>query len=223
MLNPRKYSEGGSIQDNMQTMTIDINGKTYDIKLACTEEEREEGLQGVTNLPYDEGMLFIFDEPQHVGFWMKDTLIPLDIIMIDEYGEVQAIFQGEPMNETMLEADDIQFVLELNTGSNVAVGDEIDLSDIIDDSDVETNDENEDDETTESPLMSVLDDEGSSQMDLKGGERIFSRPNTKTLVRLSKRAYKSKLDKDYKALGRRLFKYLNTQNTKDDDFVEIPK
>lgn len=223
MLNPRKYSEGGTIKDNMQTMTIDINNKTYDICLALTEEEREAGLQGVTNLPYDEGMLFVFEEPQHVGFWMKDTLIPLDIIMIDEHGEVQAVFKGEPMDEKMLEADDIQFVLELNSDSGIEVGDEIDLSDLYDEDDEETEDGSDEDESDEAPVMSVLDSKGGSQMDLEGGERIFSRPNTKTLVRLSKRAYKSKLDKDYKALGRRLFKYLNTQNTKAEDFVEIPK
>lgn len=55
------------------------------------------------------------------------------------------------------------------------------------------------------PLMKVLLPDGSTQMELEGGERIFSRKNTRTLIRMAKRAYKSKLDKDYKALGKKMF------------------
>lgn len=65
-------------------MNIIINNKLYKVKIAETEEEREKGLQGIENLLEDEGMLFIFEEPQTVGMWMKDTLIPLDIIFINE-------------------------------------------------------------------------------------------------------------------------------------------
>jgi hypothetical protein len=47
-------------------------------------------------------------------------------------------------------------------------------------------------------------------MELEGGERIFSRKNTKVLIKYAKKAYKTKEDKDYKALGKRLFKFLHT-------------
>ena len=69
-------------------ITVEINDKKYKVKEAKTTEEQEKGLQGVKELPEDEGMLFYFDPPQEISIWMKDTLIPLDIIFIDEDEEV---------------------------------------------------------------------------------------------------------------------------------------
>ena len=61
-------------------INVIIGDKTYKCKVAKTDEELKQGLMGVKELPEDEGMLFIFEEPQTVGMWMKDTLIPLEII-----------------------------------------------------------------------------------------------------------------------------------------------
>jgi len=46
--------------------TIKINNKEYKVKIADTDEKRRKGLQGVKELPKDEGMLFVFDSPQTV-------------------------------------------------------------------------------------------------------------------------------------------------------------
>ena len=127
----------------------------------------------------DEGMLFFFEEPQTVGFWMKDTKIPLDIIFINEDMEVISVYQGEPENENIAEEDDVRFVLEVNQGSGIKEGDELDIE-----------------EDEELPKMKVIAPDGSTQMELNGGERIFSRKNTKTLIRMAKRADKSKADRD---------------------------
>lgn len=62
-------------------MDILVGNKKYDVEVAENEEERMKGLQEVIEMDDDEGMLFIFPEPQHVDFWMKDTEIPLDIIL----------------------------------------------------------------------------------------------------------------------------------------------
>lgn len=53
------------------------------VEVADTFEERKTGLMGRTELEEGTGMLFIFDQPQKLTFWMKDTLIPLDILFFD--------------------------------------------------------------------------------------------------------------------------------------------
>lgn len=184
-------------------MKIEIGDKEYNVTCARTEEERIKGLQGVTELKDDEGMLFFFEEPQTVGFWMKDTKVPLDIIFISEDMEVISVYQGEPENESIAEEDNVKFVLEVNQGSGIEEGDELDIE-----------------EGEELPKMKVIAPDGSTQMELEGGERIFSRKNTRTLIRMAKRASKSKEDKDYKALGKKMFTYLKQQDEREPEYVE---
>lgn len=187
-------------------MKIEIGDRKYEVSLATTEEEREQGLQGKKKLDQNEGMLFVYDEPQEVSFWMKDTEIPLDIIFIDDESEVISVHRGVPMDETPITENNVLLVLEVNAGSGIRPGDEL-----------ETEDEDK------PPIMKVLLPDGSTQMELDGGERIFSRKNTRTLIRMAKRAYNSKLDKDYKALGRKIFQYLKQQNEREPEYVESSK
>jgi uncharacterized membrane protein (UPF0127 family) len=63
---------------------IEIGNKEYKVKEAKSDSEKEKGLQGVKELSEDEGMLFYFDPPQDVSFWMKGVEIPLDIIFIND-------------------------------------------------------------------------------------------------------------------------------------------
>ena len=184
-------------------MKIEIGDKEYNVTCARTEEERIKGLQGVTELKDDEGMLFVFDEPDTIGMWMKDTKVPLDIIFISEDMEVISVYQGEPENENIAEEDNVKFVLEVNQGSGIEEGDELDIE-----------------EDEELPKMKVIAPDGSTQMELEGGERIFSRKNTRTLIRMAKRASKSKEDKDYKALGKKMFTYLKQQDEREPEYVE---
>ena len=62
----------------------------FKIEIPRTQEEMIRGLMHVEYLPDDEGMLFIFKEPRAHAFWMKDTLIPLDMIWLDE--ELQVVY-----------------------------------------------------------------------------------------------------------------------------------
>lgn len=188
----------------MDSVNIFISDKQYKVQIAKTESEREKGLQGIEHLPENEGMLFVFDEPQTVGMWMKDTKIPLDIIFIDEDQEVISVYHGEPMNEDIIEEDNVNYVLEINQGSDVKEGDELEFED--------------DDDL---PVMKVIGPNGETQMELEGGERIFSRSNTKTLIRMAKKADKTKLDSDYKKLGNKLFSYIKQQDTREPDYVEL--
>lgn len=189
-------------------MKIEIGDKEYNVEVARTEEEKVKGLQEKESLGEDEGMLFVYDEPQEIAFWMKDTAIPLDIVFMDEDGEVISVKQGQPYDETLLEEDGVMYVLEVNQNSGIQPGDELDI---------------EDDDDDKQPVMKVLAPDGSTQMELEGGERIFSRKNTKTLIKMAKRAYSSELDKDYKALGKKAFKYLHIQDTNTPEYVDTPK
>ena len=189
-------------------ITIKIGNKEYKVKEARTEEEKEKGLQGITELPEDEGMLFYFDPPEDVSMWMKDTLIPLDIVFINDDEEVVYVGEGIPNTETQITVPDVAYVLEVNSGSGIQEGDELDFEE-----------EGEDD----TPVMRVLAQDGSTQMDLWGGERIFSRKNTIVLIRKAKKANMSKDDKDYKALGRYMFKCIKGQDERPPEYVESPK
>ena len=186
----------------MESKTISINDKEYQVRIAKTEEERRKGLQGVKELKDNEGMLFIFDSPQTVQFWMKDTEIPLDIIFINEDYEVISVYKGKPNSETIVEEDNVNYVLELNQNSGVKEGDEIDTDEDV-------------------PTMKVIGPDGEVQMELEGGERIFSRKNTKTLIRMAKRADETKSDTDYKRLGNKIFSYIRQQDEREPDYVEL--
>ena len=183
---------------------IRIGNKEYNVKEVTTPEDKAKGLSGVESLPEDEGMLFIFDPPEDVKFWMKDTLIPLDIIFINEDQEVVKVHQGIPNDETLIEVPNIAYVLEVNANSGIKVGDELELEE-------------------DAPIMKVLAQDGSEQYSLWGEERIFSRKNTKELVRKAKKADQSKLDKDYKALGKYMFKCIKIQDNREPEYVDSPK
>lgn len=187
---------------------IEIGNKKYKVQEARTEEEKEKGLQGVTELPEDEGMLFYFDPPEDVSMWMKDTLIPLDIVFINDDEEVVYVGEGVPNTETQMTVQNVAYVLEVNSGSGIQEGDELDF---------------EEEDEDNAPVMKVLAQDGSTQMDLWGGERIFSRKNTVVLIRKAKKANMSKDDKDYKALGRYMFKCIKGQDERPPEYVESPK
>lgn len=186
-------------------INIEIGDRTYKVREAKTEEEKEKGLQGVTELPEDEGMLFYFNPPEDVSMWMKGTLIPLDIIFINKDKEVVYVGEGIPNSESLITVSDTAYVLEVNQNSGVEEGDELDLED-------------EDDEET--PVMKVLAQDGSTQMELWGGERIVSRRETKILIKKARKADQSKEDSDYKSLGKYIFKVIKGQDTRPAEYVE---
>ena len=71
--------------------------------------------------------------------------------------------------------------------------------------------------------MYILGSDGKPQMDLVGGERIISRSETRSLIIKAKRANKSKSDKDYKKLGKYIFKVLEKQDNRKPEYVNLPK
>lgn len=186
---------------------ITIGDQKYKVEIADTPEKQEKGLMGRDSLPKDQGMLFVYEEPTDVKYWMKDTSIPLDIIFIDDDLEVISVKKGEPMSEKFIEENDVQYVLEVNKDSGIEEGDQL----VFEDSD--------DNEYS----MHVLFADGSPQMNLRGGERIVSRRETKILIKKAKKADTLKTDGAYRALGNYIFKVLKRQDNREPEYVDSPK
>ncbi len=88
------------------------------VEVARTDPQRREGLMHRTALAEDAGMLFVFDETAEHPFWMKDTLLPLDMIFIDEGGRIAGVVErAEPQTtvERTIGAPS-RYVLEVNGG-----------------------------------------------------------------------------------------------------------
>lgn len=94
------------------------------VEIADTEAERAQGLMHRASLPHDAGMLFVFERPQRVSFWMKNTLIPLDMLFVSADGTVERIKEmAAPEDETPIPGGtDVEFVLEINGGQAKQLG-----------------------------------------------------------------------------------------------------
>jgi len=72
--------------DGFETSTITVDGRELIVAVAETPDQRSQGLMGVTDLGGLDGMLFVFQADSEGGFWMKNTLIPLDIVFFTADG-----------------------------------------------------------------------------------------------------------------------------------------
>ena len=90
---------------------------------AATPEEQERGLMFRRSLRPDEGMIFPYAPPQEVGFWMRNTLIPLDIIYIRPDSTIARIVNAKPLDETSLPSGEpVSLVLEIAGGRAAELG-----------------------------------------------------------------------------------------------------
>lgn len=96
----------------------------FTVDVADDNEERAQGLMFVEQMATMEGMFFIYETPRTASFWMRNTLIPLDMVFTDGAGVVQNIHANAvPLDETPIYGgDDIQFVLEINGGLAARLG-----------------------------------------------------------------------------------------------------
>ena len=102
-----------------------------DIEKADNDMERQFGLMFRKSMQDTQGMLFLFDESEPQNFWMKNTLIPLDIMFVDENLKITTIHENtKPLSEKGLPSDgNAKYVVEVNGGFakkyGVKVGDKI--------------------------------------------------------------------------------------------------
>ena len=197
---------------NMDKVIVNIGNKTYKCQLAKTDEEHKQGLMNIEYLAPDEGMLFEFKKEGTYEFWMKNTSLELTQISINSDDEVEYVYQAIPNDETLIPFNNCKYLLEVNRTNEIQKGDEFE----IDDSD-----------DLNKYVMKVLAPDGSTQMNLQGGERIVSRKETKMLIKKAKAAKREentdKFDQKCKSLGKYMFKVLWGQNHRDQEYVQVPE
>lgn len=197
----------------MDKVIVNIGNKIYNCQLAKTEEDRRKGLMDVDYLAPDEGMLFEFDEEGTHEFWMKNTPLELTQISINDDDEVEYVYQAIPNDETLIPFKNCKYLLEVNRTTEIQKGDEFE----IDDSD-----------DLNKYVMKVLAPDGTTQMNLQGGERIFSRISTRKMIKQAKKANSVREDeilfeRACRKLGKICLKELYAQNHRDQEYVKVPE
>jgi uncharacterized membrane protein (UPF0127 family) len=96
----------------------------FEVEVMDSDEGRARGLMFRESLPRFGGMLFVYPQPGPVAFWMRNTLIPLDMLFFDETGRLETIHENAvPLDETPIPGgNDILYVLEVNGGTVASLG-----------------------------------------------------------------------------------------------------
>jgi uncharacterized membrane protein (UPF0127 family) len=115
-------------------MVAIMEKETLQIEIADTPSKRERGLMWRKSLGENEGMLFKFNNPQRLSFWMANTYIPLDIAFLDDYGKIFQIEKLDPMSTySVSSSKPCKYALEVNKDwfkkRNFSIGTKI-ISDI---------------------------------------------------------------------------------------------
>jgi uncharacterized membrane protein (UPF0127 family) len=104
---------------------------SFDVELATTLEQQSLGLMHRAELAEGSGMLFIYKPPRRIAMWMKNTLIPLDMLFAGRSGTIFFIKRNaQPLSEDLIPAPgDVSYVLELPAGTadhlGIQVGDQL--------------------------------------------------------------------------------------------------
>ena len=98
--------------------------ESFAVEVADDAQERAQGLMFRTGMPAASGMLFVYESPRRAQFWMKNTLIPLDMIFADASGTVTRVHSNAvPGDLTPIDGGEgVQFVLEINAGLAAKLG-----------------------------------------------------------------------------------------------------
>ncbi len=88
--------EDGCTKKDGAVCKIKVNGKSLHLTVAYSRQAQMKGLMGITDLKDGEGMIFVYDTPQVLSFWMKNTMIPLSIAYVQSDGEIVQIYDMYP-------------------------------------------------------------------------------------------------------------------------------
>jgi uncharacterized membrane protein (UPF0127 family) len=118
---------------SQKKLTIVTNDRCvlFDIYVAQTPAQRSQGLMYIESMEEQEGMIFLHNENKPVFMWMKNTLIPLDMLFVDATGSIVSLYRGAvPHSEEIIESGlAVIAVIELNAGAieqfNISTGNRI--------------------------------------------------------------------------------------------------
>jgi uncharacterized protein len=102
----------------LRVVQLKIADSSLFAEIADTPQTSANGLMYRDSLPEDHGMLFVFEKPKTVSFWMRNTKIPLSIAYIDSAGKILEIESLKPLDETPVASasGQVAFALEVNEG-----------------------------------------------------------------------------------------------------------
>jgi uncharacterized membrane protein (UPF0127 family) len=105
-------------QPQLKTIRLWLGPEELITEMALTPVQEETGMMFRTNMAENAGMIFVFDRPQQVSFWMKNCPLPLSAAYINSEGSIVEIndLKAEDTNAVVAASDDVQFVLEVNQG-----------------------------------------------------------------------------------------------------------
>jgi uncharacterized membrane protein (UPF0127 family) len=107
----------------LPTRAVTIGSEKLTVEVVDTPEQRALGLMNRFSLQTDHGMLFVFDKPQRMAFWMKNTYIPLSIAFVDASGIILNIDDMRPQDEsTHWSRADALYAIEVKQGWFAAKG-----------------------------------------------------------------------------------------------------
>lgn len=116
----------GFFMMDKETNEVCFEKECFGVEIVDTPQSREIGLMHREELDEDKGMLFIFESEGNYPFWMKNTLIPLDIIWMDSSGKVIDIREAEPCEKdpclVISHVGSAKYVLEINKGLSAQLG-----------------------------------------------------------------------------------------------------
>ena len=121
---PATVAPSGLMQVPLQITTAAGQTHRFTVEIAATEAQQERGLMFRTSLAPDAGMIFPMGPPRFASFWMKNTLIPLDLLFIRANGQIARIAaNARPFSLTPIDSGEpVAAVLELAGGRAAALG-----------------------------------------------------------------------------------------------------
>ena len=120
---PANAAEVRHPASGLLVIPLKVGARSFRVEVAQSEAEQQQGLMFRTAMGDDEGMIFPRQPPDHAAFWMRNTVIPLDIIFIGTDRRILNIAHGVPYDETPLPSAGVTLaVLELNGGRAAALG-----------------------------------------------------------------------------------------------------